>query len=142
MRRILVWLAPALFLLILATPARAVPPGWTLGASLTTGRDWQTATLLRDGSVLVTGGYSPVATATAERYFPATNTWQSAGSMKFARRQHVAALLDNGLVLVAGGINELNAPVATAELYDPNFNTWTPLASMGTPRSDATATRL
>ena len=48
MRRILVWLAPVVVLLFAAAPARAVAPGWAQGASLTTGRDWHSATLLGD----------------------------------------------------------------------------------------------
>jgi hypothetical protein len=145
MRRILAWLAPLLLLLIAASPAHAVAPGWALGSSLATGRDWHTATLLRDGSVLIAGGYSAAAgaTATAERYFPAADAWLPAGTMKFARRQHVAALLDNGKVLVAGGANPQGAGIASAEIYDPDNNQWTETrAPMSTVRVDATATRL
>src|SRR4051794_35507664 len=120
MRRYLGWLALVLFLLIAAAPAQAIPPGWAQGASVTTGRDWHTATLLNDGSVLVAGGYRAVGgftTASAERYFPATGTWQPAGTMVYSRTQHAAALLDDGKVLVVGGATDGGTPIKTAELY-------------------------
>jgi hypothetical protein len=141
--RSLRWVVPFVLLLVCAAPARAVPPGWSQGASLALGRDWHTATLLGDGSVLVAGGYAlPISpTATAERYFPAANSWQPAGTMLSARRRHVAALLPNGKVLVAGGENSASTPIGSAELYDPATNSWSGVPSM-TPRADATATLL
>src|SRR5437763_1497810 len=46
-----------------------------------------TATLLNDGTVLVTGGVSPDGTglSSAELFHPSTNTWSSAGSIATAR---------------------------------------------------------
>ena len=46
MRRILVWLAPVLFLLIVATPAQRRAAGVGAGCVADQGRDWHTATLL------------------------------------------------------------------------------------------------
>src|SRR4051812_13402202 len=114
------WLAPLLFVLLFAAPAQAIPPGWAQGGSIVTGRDWHTATLLNDGSVLIAGGYTvgSFVTASAERYFPATGAWQPAGNMVYARTQHAAVLLGNGKVLVAGGAISGGGLTKTAELYD------------------------
>src|SRR5690349_467880 len=138
------WLVPLCLFLVFATPAQAVPPGWAQGASLTTGRDFNTATLLPDGSVLVAGGYAlPLGTtASAERYFPSTNTWQPAGTMVYARRRHAAALLDSGKVLVVGGETAAGTPLGTAEVYDPATNTWAETGPLKAARTDLTATRL
>lgn len=71
-----------------------------------------TATLLRDGRVLVVGGFNlkpnfeilsgePV--TTAELYDPATRKWSGAASPAVPRYGHTATLLDDGTVLVIGG---------------------------------------
>lgn len=124
--------------------AQAVPPGWSVGASVSTPRDWHSGTLLSDGSVLIAGGYAngTGATRKAERYFPATNRWAPVGDMVYARRQHAATLLYNGKVLVVGGRDAAANPLATAELFDPATNTWKAVGVMGVPRSDPTATLL
>jgi N-acetylneuraminic acid mutarotase len=131
--------------LLLAAPAQAVPPGWGPGGAMT-GRDWHTATLLKDGSVLVAGGYvvsNGTVTNSAQRYIPATNTWEPAGQLVAARAQHVAALLDDGRVLVAGGRgNPGDITLASAELYDPATNRWTGVGNLNVARRMATATTL
>jgi hypothetical protein len=74
----LIWLAAFCCALVLAAPARAVPPGWASAGSLLAGRDNHTQTVLSDGSVLVVGGYirdDGLVSNTAERYFPASNAW-------------------------------------------------------------------
>jgi N-acetylneuraminic acid mutarotase len=103
-----------------------------------------TATLLADGSVLAAGGYSPSdgAERTAERYFPAQDVWQPAGSMLAARTNQVAVLLDNGKVLVTGGSDGQGNGLKSAELYDPATNGWSAVGPMGTARIGATATKL
>jgi N-acetylneuraminic acid mutarotase len=130
--------------LLPGAPAFAVPPGWGVGASVSTPRDWHSATLLRDGSVLIAGGYAHGTGATnrAERYFPAANAWVPVGNMVYERRQHAAALLADGRVLVVGGRNPLGVQLRTAEIYDPGTNAWLAVGDMGAPRSDPTATVL
>src|SRR5438552_5976754 len=68
---------------------------WTVTGSLTTGRYLHTATVLPNGLVLVAGGIDPNfhATATAERYDPASGTWTATGSLNTARYEHTATLL-------------------------------------------------
>jgi N-acetylneuraminic acid mutarotase len=88
---------------------------WNPAASLSTGRDNHTATLLGDGTVLVAGGNGNSAgfIASAERYDPTVNTWSSAGSLATGRANHTATLLQTGAVLVTGGFGGGNS----SELY-------------------------
>src|SRR4030088_2329359 len=101
---------------------------WSRAASLAAGREEHTATLLRNGRVLVAGGTDGrgKVLASAEVYDPAKNTWSPAGSMAATRIDHTATLLPSGKVLVAGGVvMPYPAPsLASAELYDPLTNTW------------------
>jgi hypothetical protein len=87
-----------------------------------------TATLLRNGQVLVLGGFhevnlEDVAIASAELYDPATGRWSSAPNLTVARAGHSATLLRNGKVLVVGVtlIGYESNSVGSAELYDPGI---------------------
>jgi len=100
-----------------------------------------TATLLRDGKVLVAGGStgcdSPCYTASAELYDPATATFASTGKLTVPRAEARAVLLRNGEVLFVGGTAvEESKPVLTAELYHPSTGTFTAIGA--THLSDAT----
>jgi Kelch motif protein len=113
---------------------------WTATGSMTISRDYHTATLLPNGTVLVVGGeggyYTP-GTTSAEIYDPAAGTWTVTGSMTTARYLHTAALLPNGTVLVAGGFNQIGgiaAYFASAEIYDPAAGTWIVTGNMTTAR--------
>jgi Galactose oxidase, central domain len=90
-------------------------------ASMTTSRREHTATLLKDGRVLITGGIGeqnkPI--ASAELYDPATNTFKAIGDMTVARTFQSATPLRDGRVLIAGGTDASDQALATAELYDP-----------------------
>jgi hypothetical protein len=80
-----------------------------------------TATLLRDGRVLIAGGWDNDAQLrTVELYDPATGRFAPAASLSVARAGHTATLLRDGRVLLAGGggINT-GSSLATAELFDP-----------------------
>lgn len=88
------------------------------------------ATLLPNGKVLVTGGFTtggfPV--AAAELYDLSTGAFGSAGNgnMSVARSRHTSTLLPNGNVLLAGGFGNL----ASAELYDPVANSFSPTGNL------------
>jgi hypothetical protein len=92
------------------------------------------ATLLRDGQVLIVGGWSLQPTTSAELYDPAQSRLTPTGRLGVARADPSATLLDDGKVLIAGGYNG-SERLASAELYDPATRTFTPTASMATARS-------
>jgi hypothetical protein len=86
---------------------------WSAAASMHTDRQYHTATLLPDGTVLVTGGLGSAENkATAEVYDPAHDTWRAIADMHEARAGHSATLLPNGNVLVAGWTAEQYGPAA------------------------------
>ena len=78
---------------------------FTATGSMQTPREGHTATLLRDGRVLVAGGSdNGVHTLdSAEIYDPRSGAWHFAGHMTVPRVAHVAVLLGSGQVLIAGG---------------------------------------
>jgi large repetitive protein len=107
-------------------------------------RTGQTATLLKNGTVLVTGGYSTDTsiTNTAEIYNPATGTWRyTASPMNAARTAHTATLLRNGSVLIAGG-GDTSGSLNSAEIYDPATETFTLTGSMSMSREGQQAALL
>jgi len=75
-------------------------------AGMTVPRATHTATLLRDGTVLVAGGFgrgNGAELATTERYSPATGRFAPGPRMTTPRMGHSATLLPDGRVLLAGG---------------------------------------
>src|SRR5579863_7332730 len=112
-------------------------------ATMTSARQFHTATLLPNGKVLVTGGFNGSRVLnTAELYDPVANTFTALTTMTSARQFHTATLLPNGEVLLTGGWNGSRV-LNTAELYDPVANTFTALsAMMTTARAYHTATLL
>jgi N-acetylneuraminic acid mutarotase len=108
---------------------------WATVAGMTTPRYDATATVLRDGRVLVVGGFDGgyEATSSAEIYDPTSNSWTRTGRLATARGSHGAALLPDGRVLVAGGHSghgKQLAPLATAEYWSPATGTWWPAPTM------------
>jgi N-acetylneuraminic acid mutarotase len=114
---------------------------------MTTRRLHHTATVLADGTVLVTGGQDNVdafkSLASTEVYNPVAGTWTAKGNMGKSRTYHTATLLPSGKVLVAGGAEcsceipvgatscvESRNVLSSAELYDPETGTWTATGSM------------
>jgi len=100
------------------------------------------ATLLPNGKVLITGGLG--SGLSAELFDPTMGTFAATGSMTEPRSSHTATLLHSGKVLLVGGAstNGGSSQVLTAELYDPASGTFSPTGSMGTARSNHTATLL
>lgn len=117
----------------LGPPNTFVPTGPMAAA-----RSGQTATMLRDGKILVAGG----GTASAELYNPATRTFSAAGQMSVPRTDATATLLGDGNVLVAGGRLSGKTQLASADLYDPATGEWSATGSMHVARSGQTATLL
>jgi len=83
------------------------------------GRSLHTATLMRDGTVLVAGGYRLGAgyLASVERYDPATGGWTAAPRLSRALSLQGAALLADGGVLVVGTDRSDGTEATLAEVY-------------------------
>lgn len=93
--------------------------------SMTTQREGHTATMLRDGRVLIVGGSdNGIHTLdSAEIYDPASATFTRTGHLNQPRVAHTATPLHSGQVLIAGG-GRGGMPGGyisynTAEMYDP-----------------------
>jgi uncharacterized protein (TIGR03437 family) len=130
------------------SPGQFVATGTT-----TTPRGFHAATLLKDGRVLITGGYHEDALgkgsvlASAELYDPSTGTFTPTGDMTTPRQWHSATLLIDGRVLIAGGNSPSNSPsgsspVASSELYDPATGIFTRSGDMIGPHSSHSANLL
>ncbi len=101
------------------------------------------AALLQNGKVLIAGGRGyGGATADAQLYDPATDTYTAVGPMNDRREELSATLLEDGTVLIAGGQNGPALVFARAELYDPASGTFSYTGSMSTGRALLTATLL
>lgn len=108
-----------------------------------------TATLLRDGRVLITGGMveNGVFLASAEIFDPAKQAFIPAANMLSRRVGHSATLLPNGKVLIAGGLAGRafeggSGIVASTELFDPATGRFTAGPPMTTPRTGHAAVLL
>ncbi|MFI9102360.1 DUF6603 domain-containing protein [Streptomyces fildesensis] len=128
---------------------------WAPAGSLGTPRKGHRATLLADGSVLVTGGDAPgvpvagrfgrTGPGSVEQYSPGTNTWATVTSLPGGgRSRHQAVLLRTGKVLVLGGAG---GPAFTtgyrgATVYDPATRTWSTAGGLATGRRDFAAVAL
>ena len=81
-------------------------------------------TLLRDGKVLMAGGYDGYfgnTSAGVFRYDPALNTWQIMTPMAVQRNQFTGTLLPDCRVLLVAGRHALSlSSYTSAEIYDPS----------------------
>jgi len=102
---------------------------FTPTGSMAVARSLATSTLLPSGKVIVMGGtngwFSEVsATATTERYDPASGTFTPSARMAAGRTTHTAVPYPDGLVLVIGGQEP------TVEWYDATHDLFLPAQTM------------
>jgi len=112
--------------------------------SMTLGRSGHTATLLKNGKVLIVGGWTgrDASRRTAEIYDPATRKFTPTGNLAIERSGNTATLLPNGKVLVTGGVDRSENSLASAEIYDPETGTFALTGTMSEARDEHTATIL
>ncbi|MFN8513509.1 MAG: kelch repeat-containing protein [Chloroflexia bacterium] len=116
---------------------------WEFGPLLRDARDGFTATVLRDGRVLVLGGTTaPGSPGNAEMYDPVQRRWQAVSPMSLGRSGHHAFLLPDGRVLALGGQVQSSRTPMAVEVYDPGTDRWQLLANLGGGREGMTATLL
>lgn len=116
---------------------------WSVRAPMSIGRAGGTATVLRTGDVLVTGGLGPRLKAldTAEIYHPSNNVWSQTVRLPGSRFAQSASLLPNGRVLIAGGI--VNSHISRSTLiFDPVHDTWSSGPRMRFPHALQSAVTL
>lgn len=115
---------------------------WTLTDTLKSKRAGHTMTKLKDGRILVTGGFNEESLFInkCEIFDPGTNKWTLVDSLNIARNDHSAILLLNGNVLIAGGkdgVNPTDPWLSSCELYDPEKNEWTVVEPLFVARTNA-----
>jgi hypothetical protein len=114
----------------------------TVASPLAQARRLHTATPLADGRVLVIGGRSDGALASAEMWDPVTGAFDPTGSLGEGRYDHTTTLLPDGRVLVVGGYGSDNTWLDTAKMWDPATADFSPAGSLAEGRHRHTATLL
>ena len=117
---------------------------FAIAGTLLSARTGHTATLLKDGRVLVTGGTTNSLVSTdIELFDPSTGSSTLVAQMAEPRRGHVAALLQSGSVLIAGGYTSGDVVLQSAFIFDPATNSVSPTpAGLNVARASASATSL
>ena len=100
--------------------------------------------LLKNGQVLIAGGFSGDAypKATTEIYDAAKGSFVAGPPLTSPRQNHAATLLPDGRVLLTGGMGAKGQALGSAELYDPATARFSPAATMGSARQGHAATLL
>ena len=112
---------------------------------LSEARASHTATLLKDGRVLIAGGMerNGVFFDNADIFDPQTNSIkQIKAKMSIKRVSQTATLLPDGRVLMAGGWSNRDVPEMSAEIFDPRTETFAVVGNMNRRRAAHTETLL
>jgi LysM domain/Kelch motif len=120
-----------------AKPSAASRPAFSATGSMNATRQQASATLLKDGRVLVVGGNDVVAATnlaavpSAELYDPATGKFTLTGSPHVAGVPMVSALLKSGRVLVIGCDASGVCASSLADIYDPSTGLFSAVPTTG-----------
>ncbi len=118
------------------------------------GRTEHDATLLPDGTVLMTGGIT--VQNLADLYHPPSDSFTQVGSLDDERLRHVSILLSHpawgnllnkvliigGAAIGSGAFGGLEEALASVELFDPSTGQFSDFGEMTVPRQNQTATLL
>ena len=107
------------------------------GPKMKRSRAGHTATLLKNGRVLIAGGTTMTL---AEIYDPAVQRFLTILHMTASRYGHSATLLPDGTVLIAGGWTPDYKALASAEIYDPASRKFKAISTMAQACAGHTAT--
>lgn len=101
---------------------------WSQANDMREGHSGGLAVVLKDGRVLIAGGYNQgEALASSEVFDPTTNEWMRTESMARKTFANTATVLDDGTVLFTGGFGMSRAKggiIPGSEVYDPTTNEW------------------
>ncbi|MEM7305085.1 MAG: kelch repeat-containing protein [Planctomycetota bacterium] len=126
-----------------------VTNSWSPAAPLPQPRALHQASLLGDGTVLVTGGIEitqilfidvPNITNDARRYDAGADAWLSTASFSGPRGLHAQLTLPSGDALIVGGVDgdlvlQSFSPRDGCSIYNHQQNTWTQVASLSNARA-------
>jgi hypothetical protein len=114
------------------------------GPAMVRARAGHTATALKDGRVLITGGYPDEGhppMASIEVFDPASGRFTEVAAMAAGRGAHTATRLGDGRVLIVGGVSG-RAALSSVEIFDPGTNRITAAAALPTAKATHGAARL
>ncbi|MES2659581.1 MAG: kelch repeat-containing protein [Verrucomicrobiota bacterium] len=133
-------------------PAKGI---WKRVDSMNTLRCLHQATVLQNGTVLITGGWGYFNPAVwgdfnhgirqSEIYKPVAGQWTAIAPMSRFHYSHATTLLADGKVLLTGGYGPTpdshhpTGPVTTAEILDPSTGSWSETGEMASAKTDHTA---
>ena len=109
-------------------------------------REFHTATVLPDGTVLIVGGLGSTdqVVGAVELFEPVTQTFQVLPSPGLTPRAYqTATLLTDGRIMIAGGVSATGTTLASIDFWDPQARTaQTGALQLSTARQQASATLL
>lgn len=116
---------------------------WSATSPMNVPRSFHMAASLKDGRVLVAGGFDAQGNvvSSAEVYDPATGKWKLVAPMPSARAAGAVMRMPDGRIMLAGGLDANESSTQSVVAYHSGTNTWALLPKMNRPRVLHTLTR-